>query len=388
MGRRVTVVGGGPAGLMAAEVLATAGVRVVVREQMASVGRKLLVAGRGGLNLTHSEDLDAFRKRYGAAAPRLSGAIDAFTPTDLRAWCAGLGQEPFVGSSGRVFPEGFRATPLLRAWLQRLDVLGVEIRVRDRWQPWDATDADAIVLALGGASWPRTGSDGAWVDGFRDAGIGVSPLRPANCGFVVDWTDTFRDRFTGEPMKNVALSFDGVVARGDAIVAEDGLEAGPVYALSAALRDAIEQAGHATLNVDLLPDVDAAALVARLARRRDKDSASSWLRRAGLPPVSIGVLRESTENRLPGDPEQMAALVKSVPLRLIATRPIGRAISTAGGVALDAIDDAYMLRSRPGTFVAGEMLDWEAPTGGYLLQATFSTAVAAARGALAWLEKS
>ncbi len=387
VGTRVTVVGGGPAGLMAAEVLATAGVQVVVREQMASVGRKFLVAGRGGLNLTHSENLDAFLGRYGAAAPRLAAAIAGFGPADLRAWCAGLGEEPFVGSSGRVFPEGFRATPLLRKWLRRLDALGVEIRVRDRWD-WEPTpDTDALVLALGGASWPRTGSDGAWVSALVSEGIEVTPLRAANCGFVVAWTDTFRSRFAGQPLKNIALSFQANRARGDAIVAEDGIEGGPVYALSGPLRDEIAREGDASLLLDLLPDVDQGALMDRLARRRPGDSAASWLRRGGFPSVSVALLREATGNRLPTAPADLAQLAKALPLRLLAARPIDRAISTAGGVAFSEIDDAYMLRRRPGTFVAGEMLDWEAPTGGYLLQATFSTAVAAANGVLAWLDQ-
>lgn len=374
---------------MAAEVLATAGVRVVVLEQMASVGRKFLVAGRGGLNLTHTEDLDAFLNRYGSARPRLEAAIKAFTPDDLRAWCAGLGQESFVGSSGRVFPSDFRATPLLRNWKLRLAELGVEVRVRTTWTGWDSTpESDAVVLALGGASWPRTGSDGAWVDAIARSGIGVTPLRPANCGFTAAWSVPFRDRFGGAVVKNAALSFEGVVARGDPVVSNEGLEGGPVYALSAALRDAIARDGEATLMGDLLPDVKGSDLVAKLARRRSGDSVASWLRRAGLSPVGIGLMREATGNELPDEPKAIAHLAKNVPIRLLAPLPLARSISTAGGIALDEIDDTFMLRSHPGTFVAGEMLDWEAPTGGYLLQATFSTAVAAARGALAWLHTS
>lgn len=374
---------------MAAEVLATAGVHVVVLEQMASVGRKFLVAGRGGLNLTHTEDLDAFLNRYGPARPRLEAAINAFGPDDLRAWCAGLFQETFVGSSGRVFPADFRATPLLRNWKLRLAELGVETRVRTTWTGWDSTpDADAVVLALGGASWPRTGSDGAWVEAIAGSGIAVTPLRPANCGFAAEWTRPFHDRFGGAVVKNVALAFDGVVTRGDLVVSYGGLEGGPVYGLSAALRDAIARDGEATLQCDLLPDRKGKDLVTRLARRRSGDSVASWLRRAGLTPVGIGLMRETTGNALPEDPKEMARLAKNVPIRLLAPLPLARAISTAGGIALDEIDDSFMLRSRPGTFVAGEMLDWEAPTGGYLLQATFSTAVAAARGALAWLHTS
>ena len=382
----VAVVGGGPAGLMAAEVLATAGVHVVVLERMPSVGRKLLLAGRGGLNLTHSEPLDVFLDRYGPARPRLEAAIRAFGPDDLRSWCAGLGEEPFVGSSGRVFPAGFRATPLLRAWLARLDALGVELRVRHTWAGPDdeSVAADATVLALGGASWPRVGSDGAWVAPLTEAGIGVTPLRPANCGFVVDWSDTFRERFAGTPLKNVRLAVGDATARGDAMVTDAGIEGGPVYALSARLRDAIEADGSAVLTVDLRPDVGVEQLALRVARGRAGDSTSNVLRRVGLAPAAIGLLREATGNRRL-EPDELAALAKAVPLLLRAPLPLDHAISTAGGVALDEVDDTFMLRARPGMFVAGEMLDWEAPTGGYLLQATFSTAVAAANGVLAWL---
>jgi uncharacterized flavoprotein (TIGR03862 family) len=373
---------------MAAEVLATAGVRVVVLERMASVGRKFLLAGRGGLNLTHTENLATFVGRYGQARDRLAAAIEAFGPDDLRAWCAGLGEEPFVGSSGRVFPAQFRATPLLRAWRARLESLGVDIRVRTPWTGWDSTpDADVVVLALGGASWPNTGSDGAWVGAVAASGIAVSPLRPSNCGFVVEWSGVFRTRFAGAPLKNVTLAFGGDTARGDAVIAAGGIEGGPVYALSAALRDAIERDGTATLHVDLLPDVAVAALEARLERRRRGDSVANWLRRAGVSPVGVALLREGGDP-LPEDAAAMARVVKRVAVQLVAAQSIERAISTAGGIALSEIDDSFMLRRRPGTFVAGEMLDWEAPTGGYLLQATFSTAVAAANGALAWLERA
>ena len=379
------IVGGGPAGLMAAEVLATAGVAVTVHDRMPTLGRKLLLAGRGGLNLTHTEPLDAFLDRYGPARPRLEAAIAAFDPDALRAWCAGLGQEPFVGSSGRVFPSGFRATSLLRAWLARLDALGVQRRVRHEWTGFDdpTITGDVVVLALGGASWPRTGSNGAWVGPVSAAGVGVRPLRPANCGFAVGWSSALRERFAGAPLKNVRLTFGEGSARGDMIVSDAGIEGGPVYALSAALRDAIERDGAATVEIDLRPDLTMEVLAARFARRRG-DSRSNVLRRAGFAPAAIALLREVTgERRL--DPDELAALTKEVPVRLDAPLPLDRAISSAGGIALDEVDDAYMLRRRPGTFVAGEMLDWEAPTGGYLLQATFSTAVAAANGALAWL---
>jgi uncharacterized flavoprotein (TIGR03862 family) len=396
----VAVIGGGPAGLMAAEVLATAGAAVTVFERMPTVGRKLQVAGRGGLNLTHSEPLDAFLDRYGDARPRLAAAIERFDPAALRGWSEGLGEATFVGSSGRVFPVGLRATQLLRAWLVRLATLGVELRTRHTWLGWSddgalrfanaAGDAvlvaaEACVLALGGASWPRTGSDGAWVSHLESAGIEVRPLRPANCGFVVGWTEAFRARFAGAPVKDVALTYGGATGRGDIVITDDGIEGGPVYALSSRLRDAIEVDGSAVLRIDLFPDASDDDLAARLDRRRPKDSLATGLRRAGVPAAAIGLLREVTGNRVPVDAMELAALVRSLPLRLTASRPIERAISTAGGVAFDALDHRFMLRDRPGTFVAGEMVDWEAPTGGYLLQAAFATGVAAAEGAIAWL---
>jgi uncharacterized flavoprotein (TIGR03862 family) len=404
--RTATIVGGGPAGLMAAEVLATAGVRVTVFEHMPSVGRKLLLAGRGGLNITHSEPLDDLVARLGPAADRLAVPLQAFSPGDLRAWCASLGQTTFVGSSGRVFPESFRATPLLRAWLARLRDLGVTIEVRHRWVGFGFDDtgrpaphrsrfarrdgaeievgSDVTVLALGGASWPRVGSDGSWVDVLRGAGVEVTALRPSNCGLLVDWSPAFVERFSGVPLKNVALAFDGDHVRGDAMIVDDGIEGGPVYALSAPIRDAIERDGRCTITVDLHPDLSIDRVVGRLEQRRPKDSTSATLRRLGLSAVAVAFLRECA-SPLPTDPVALAALVKAAPLTVVATMGIERAISTAGGIALGEVDEGFMLRRLPGVFVAGEMLDWEAPTGGYLLQTTFSTAVAAARAALAHL---
>jgi uncharacterized flavoprotein (TIGR03862 family) len=394
------VVGGGPAGLMAAEVLATAGLAVTVYERMPTVGRKFQVAGRGGLNLTHSEPLPSFLARYGPAEPFLAPALGRFGPDALRAWSDGLGQPTFVGSSGRVFPEAFRATPLLRAWVRRLDELGVTIATRHTWLGWTDDGAlvvrdgagavltprsDVCVLALGGASWPRTGSDAAWVELLAAAGVDVVPLRPANCGFVVGWSDVFRDRFAGAPLKDVALHHEGAMARGDVVITRDGVEGGPVYALSARLRTTLEAGTDAALDVDLYPDATTAEIHARLGRRRTKDSASTGLLRAGIAAVAIGLLREVTGNRIPRDGAALGALLQHATITLTAPRPIERAISTAGGVALAAVDERLMLRARPGTFVAGEMLDWEAPTGGYLLQGACSTGVAAARGALAWL---
>jgi len=406
--RTATIVGGGPAGLMAAEVLADAGVQVTIHEHMASAGRKFLLAGRGGLNLTHSEDLDRFLDRYGVARPNLEDAIRAFDPAALGAWCHGLGEPTFVGSSGRVFPESFRATPLLRAWLARLGDLGVELRTRHRWVGFDEgggnrltdadgtttiVDSDVTLFALGGASWPRVGSTGSWREAFVDAGIEVTEFAPANCGLRVDWSAPMLDRFAGAPLKNVIVHVDGhenSTARGDVIVAASGLEGGPIYGIGSSVRAAIgdDPNSVATLRINLQPDRSSTALATHLAKRqRPKDSISTWLRRAGLSSPAIALLREATGNDVPSDPAALADLMTAVPITVTALMPLDRAISTAGGVTFDQLDHAFMLRDRPGTFVVGEMLDWEAPTGGYLLQACFSTAVAAANGAIAHLSR-
>jgi uncharacterized flavoprotein (TIGR03862 family) len=395
------VIGAGPAGLMAAEVLAQGGAGVTVFDAMPSAGRKFLMAGRGGLNLTHSEPLPAFLARYREAAPRLEPAISAFPPDRLRAWSDTLGQTTFVGSSGRVFPESFKASPLLRAWLRRLNSQGVQFAFRHRWIGWDdrgglrfqtpggerIVEAGVTVLALGGASWPRLGSDGTWTELLAAKGIAIAPLRPANCGFTVAWSDVFRDRFEGRPLKGAEYSFSGQAIRGEATITRSGIEGGAIYQLSAALREAITKAGNATLLIALRPDLAIADLAKRLSAPRGKQSLSNFLRKAAnLSPVALGLLQEpaivSGQSPASLSPDQLATLINTVPVKFIGVAPIARAISTAGGISFDELDNSYMLHKLPGVFAAGEMLDWEAPTGGYLLQASFATGAAAGKGAL------
>lgn len=399
----IAIIGAGPTGLMAAEVLANGGAAVTVYDAMPSAGRKLLMAGRGGLNLTHSEPLPAFLKRYGAATPLLQPAISAFPPDALREWSEALGQPTFVGSSGRVFPQAFKASPLLRAWLRRLDSMGVQFALRHRWTGWDengrlifkttdgqrAVDASATVLALGGASWPRLGSDGAWVETLAARGVAISPLRSSNCGFTVAWSEIFRDRFEGQPLKGAALSFGSHTVRGEAMITRAGIEGGAIYALSADLREAILGAGQATLHVALRPDLEMAELIARLSAPRGKQSFSNFLRKAAhLSPVAIGLLQEAamvSGATLPSlSTTSLAGLINAAPVELNGVAPIARAISTAGGIAFSELDAHFMIRRLPGVFAVGEMLDWEAPTGGYLLQASFATGAAAGRGVLKW----
>jgi uncharacterized flavoprotein (TIGR03862 family) len=404
MSHHVAIIGAGPAGLMAAEVLAQGGVEVTVYDAMPSAGRKLLMAGRGGLNLTHSEPPPAFLARYREAMPHLKTAIEAFPPQALRDWSDALGQETFVGSSGRVFPTAFKASPLLRAWLRRLDAMGVQLALRHRWTGWDeqgrlsfqtpdgphVVETSATVLALGGASWPRLGSDGAWVETLVAKGVQISPLRPANSGFAVAWSTTFRDRFEGQPLKGVALSFSAHTIRGEAVVTRTGIEGGAIYALSADLREAI-RSGQVTLHVALRPDLDMKDLIAKVSVPKGKQSLSNFLRKAvSLSPVAIGLLQEAAKasgtSLASLSPPDLASLINAVPVELTGTAPIARAISTAGGIPFSELDGDFMLRRLPGVFAAGEMLDWEAPTGGYLLQASFATGAAAGRGALKWLE--
>jgi len=398
------VIGAGPAGLMAAEILASAGVRVTIFDRMKTPGRKFLIAGRGGLNITHSEDFEILLTRYGPARARLREALEHFSPAALRAWCESLGEPTFVGSSGRVFPAGFKASPLLRAWLRRLDSLGVAFKPQHEWRGWGDDGApiifgpegqvegaaDATVLALGGASWPHLGSDGAWVTAMSRAAIATAPLRPANCGFLTKWSDHFSELFEGEPLKGIALSFGGESVRGEAIVTRAGLEGGALYALSAPLREAIAASGEAILRVALRPDLSQDELQRRIEARDPKQSFSTFARKSlKLSAVAIGLLQECAKKAsLPiaeMDARQLAELVNAAPVRLTGAAPLTRAISTAGGIVFDEIDATFMLARRPGVFVAGEMLDWEAPTGGYLLQASFATGAAAGRGALDWI---
>jgi hypothetical protein len=386
---------------MASEVLARGGASVTVYDAMPSAGRKFLMAGRGGLNLTHSEKLPSFLSRYREAAPRLAAAIETFPPDALRAWSEALGQPTFVGSSGRVFPEAFKASPLLRAWLRRLDAEGVRFAFRHRWSGWDeqgrllfqtpegsrAIEAAATVLALGGASWPRLGSDGGWEEVLAAKDVAISPLRPANCGFTVAWSDIFRDRFEGQPLKGVTLSIGKHSARGEAIVTRSGIEGGVVYALSAELREAILRDGQTTPTIALRPDIGPDELTTKLSAPKGKQSLSNFLRKAAnLSPIAIGLLQEAA--KVSGtplaamQPAELARYINAVPIQFSGVAPIARAISSAGGIAFEELDDAYMIRKLPGVFAAGEMLDWEAPTGGYLLQASFATGAAAGRGAL------
>ena len=443
---RIAIVGGGPAGLMAAEQLATTGTTVTVFDAMPSVGRKFLLAGRGGLNLTHSEALEPFMSRYGMQRERLAPMLRVFGAQALQAWAHGLGVDTFVGSSGRVFPKEMKAAPLLRAWLTRLRAAGVRFEMRHRWLGWDDSraptdapatrqhlrfatphgerlvDADAVLLALGGGSWARLGSDGAWVPVLRAAGVEVADLLPANCGFDIGgsdirgfeparaalgtdgndaertlhiaWSAHFLQRFRGQPLKSVVASFTDASGQhheraGECLLSASGIEGGLIYALSAPLRDTIAAHGSVTVHLDLAPGRSLERLRSELARARGSRSMASHLQgQAGIKGVKAALLRECLAARAFADPAQLAAGIKALPLTLVAPRPLDEAISSAGGVCFTAVDDALMLRARPGVFVAGEMLDWEAPTGGYLLTACFATGVAAARGLDAWLGKA
>ena len=419
---RVAIVGGGPAGLMAAEVLAGAGLRVDLYEAMPSVGRKFLLAGKGGLNLTHSEAVDAFVGRYGDRRAWLAPMLERFGSAELRAWAQGLGIGTFIGSSGRVFPVDLKAAPLLRAWLHRLRHQGVSFHMRHRWRGWADSGAaaapgellfqapqgaltvraDAVVLALGGASWARLGSDGAWVPWLQSRGVELAPLRPSNCGFDaahVDaqghiqpgWSEHFRSRHAGAPLKNVALACAGpdglkFTGAGEFVITNTGVEGSLVYAASALLRTAIDVDDQAVAHLDLLPGRNAVWVAGEVAHPRGARSLATHLKsRLGLDGVKAALLYELLPREAIADAQRLAAAIKSLPLTLLAPRPIDEAISTAGGVRFEAMDEHGVLRALPGVVCAGEMLDWEAPTGGYLLTACFSSGVWAGEGVLRYL---
>lgn len=400
--RSIIIIGAGPSGLIAAEQLATAGHRVDVYERMPTPGRKFLMAGRGGLNLTHSEPLPSFLGRYREAGDWLGPVLMQHDPSAVRAWCEGLDQPTFVGSSGRVFPDAMKASPLLRAWRARLEALGVALHLRHLWTGWDESgaltfdtpdgavtaQADATLLALGGASWPRLGSDGGWAGLLSSRGVDLVGFSASNCGVEISWSAITQDRFAGAPLKTIALTLNGERVAGEAMIARYGLEGGAVYALSAPIREALasgETTGEAvTLSLDLKPARSEEEMAAWLGKARKGQSLTNTLRKAGLTPQAISVLRDAVPD-LPRDPAALARLIKAVPLTVTAQRGLDRAISSAGGIARDAVDDRFMITALPGVFAAGEMLDWDAPTGGYLLQASFATGVAAARGIDAWL---
>ncbi|MDP1638240.1 MAG: TIGR03862 family flavoprotein [Candidatus Nitrotoga sp.] len=402
----VAVIGGGPAGLMAAEVLIQGGVRVDLYDAMPSVGRKFLMAGKGGMNITHSEPMEPFLSRYGVRRAQIKPLLDAFGPEALREWVHDLGIATFVGTSGRVFPTEMKAAPLLRAWLHRLREAGVHFHMRHRWYGWNengalrfatpqgehTTNVDAVVLALGGGSWTRLGSDGAWVPLLAQRGIPVVPLQPANCGFDVGWSEHFSARFAGHPVKAVTVTFIDAAGRihrrqGDLMVTATGIEGGLIYALSALLRDTIAATGVAIIYLDLTPGKDLPRVIAEIAHPRGSRSMASHLQsRANIKGVKTGLLRERVPPSDFANPERLAASIKSLPLHLITPRPLDEAISSAGGVAFKALDECLMVRAMPGVFCAGEMLDWEAPTGGYLLTACFASGRTAGLGALAYLK--
>ena len=397
--KSIAIIGAGPAGLMAAEVAASAGHAVTVYERMPSPARKFLMAGRGGLNLTHSEPLELFLTRYGNDAKRVRDAVKAFPPDRVIAWAHDLGQETFLGSSGRIFPQAMKASPLLRAWLKRLDALRVDIKTQCTWTEFSGSrgvairnaagvvsvcEPDAVIFALGGASWPRLGSDGAWVEAFAAAGISVAPLKASNAGARIAWSQRFATRYAGQPLKRIAISIGKTVRRGEAVITQSGLEGGVIYALGPDIRTVLGAKGSAQLVIDLKPDMTIEALTQRLLRPQGSQSRSNFLRKAaGLDAPAIGLIREA--GPFPLEADATAALIKAVPVGVQDLAGLNRAISTAGGIRDADLTGDFMMSARPGVFVAGEMLDWDAPTGGYLLQGAFATGHAAAQGALNWL---
>lgn len=404
----VAVIGGGPAGLMAAEVLSRGGVRVDVFDAMPSVGRKFLMAGKGGMNLTHSEPFASFLSRYGMHSDNIAPWLDQFGPDTLRAWAHDLGIDTFVGSSGRVFPTDMKAAPMLRAWLHRLRGAGVQFHMRHRWQGWQdggqpsalrfstpggerIVTTNAVVLALGGGSWPQLGSDAAWVPLLAQLGVPIVPLQPANCGFDAGWSDHFQARFAGQPVKAAAIEVDGaggtpIYRQGEFVVTTTGIEGSLVYALSALIRHQLTANGEAVIRLDLAPGLTAERVLSEVAHPRGSRSLSSHLQsRLGITGVKAGLLRECLAKEDFADLARLAKAIKALSLRLVRARPIAEVISSAGGVAFDALDANLMLIRLPGVFCAGEMVDWEAPTGGYLLTACFASGRVAGQGALAYV---
>ncbi len=376
--KTISIIGAGPAGLMAAEKLAERGLSVSVYDHRPSPARKFLMAGRGGLNITHSEPLEDFMARYGDAASFLRPALENFTPQNLRDWCSELGEETFIGSSGRVFPKSFKASPLLRAWLKRLDSLGVKFHYNYEWTGQDM-GTDMTILAMGGASWPRLGSDAAWTKILTEQGIQINPFRPTNCGFTTNWSNVFKEKYAGTPIKPVIITHENQSVQGEIMVTQNGVEGGGIYALSRFIRDSIDKKNQTTINLDLKPDTSIDKLTKLLNKPRGRDSFSNHLRKTlSLSPVVIGLLQED-RNIQSLSHQNLATHIKSYPLVLNSIAPIDRAISSAGGIARDELTDNFMLKKIPNTYAIGEMIDWEAPTGGYLLQASFSMAVYLAR---------
>jgi uncharacterized flavoprotein (TIGR03862 family) len=402
MKKTVAIIGGGPAGLMAAEVLIQGGIQVDVYDSMPSFGRKFLMAGKSGLNLTHSEPYEKFMTRYGSRQKEIEPHLKDFTPDDLQVWVKGLGVETFVGTSGRVFPKEMKASPLLRAWLNRLQNSGVNFHARHNWKGWEKdslvfdspageikTKPDATILALGGASWPKLGSRGEWVSWLEQAGVQVEAFRPSNCGFIVDWSKHFSEKFHGHPIKSVVLSFEDFKGQGEFIVTKTGVEGSLIYTASSRLRDAIQSRGSAALLLDLAPDSSREKLITALSRPRGSRSLTSHIEKTiGLKGVKIGLLYEFVPKEDFTNIEKLVDAIKALPIPLVATSPIEKAISSAGGINFEELDSNLMLKKIPGVFCAGEMLDWEAPTGGYLLTACFATGRSAGQGALAWLTES
>ncbi len=399
--KNIVIIGGGPSGLMAAEIIAALGHQVLIYDAMPTVGRKFMMAGRGGLNLTHSEPIEKFITRYYEASNWLEPYIKAYDPKKLQKWCEELGQETFIGTSGRIFPRSMKASPLLRLWLKRLDNLGVKFFVRHSWQGFDGEDlifsnadkniikvkSDATLLALGGASWPHLGSDGSWVDILSKCGVKISPLRSANCGFVTKWSDYLINNFAGTALKSLAVKHKNFSCKGEIIITKQGVEGVAIYGLSASLRKSIENEGQAILYLDLRPEMSLLELSQKL-QNRGKKSLSNHLRKAGFPAIIGALLKELIPSDIlaKATPDILANYLKNLPITLTSAANINRAISSAGGIKQESLDKNFMLKNKPKVFVAGEMLDWEAPTGGYLLQGCFSTAVAAANGILSFVE--